>query len=48
MLHTYYARIFINGGCHPVTVEARNTFEARMLLEAEYGRGCVVATPVRR
>jgi len=45
MLRTYWARVRINGGTYRVSVEARDTLEARKLLEVKYGP--VVSTPQR-
>ena len=47
MMYTYHARVFIAGGAIPVTVQARTTYEARQILEAQYGQGSVATTPVR-
>jgi hypothetical protein len=47
MLHTYNVRVRLNGGIIPVTVQARNPLEARMMVEAQYGPGTVVETPQR-
>jgi hypothetical protein len=47
MMHTYQAKVRINGGCVPVSIDARTSSEARMLLEAQYGPGSVVSTPTR-
>lgn len=44
-MHTYHARVRLSGGLVPVTVEARTAFEARQLLEAQFGPGSVVSTP---
>lgn len=46
-MHTYHARVHLNGGLVPVSVQARTTAEARSLLEAQYGVGSVATTPTR-
>jgi hypothetical protein len=44
---TYEAQVYITGfGYRRITVEARNSFEAKAKLEAQYGTGKVIS--VRR
>ncbi len=48
MLHTYQAKVRIGGGLVSVSVQARSTAEARMILESQHGSGSVTTTPTQR
>ncbi len=46
---TYKARIKIGngGGSQEVTVQADTTYNAKKMLEAQYGKGSIIFGPVR-
>ena len=42
---TYKARIKLKSGSQEVTVQADNYLKAREMLEALYGKGCIISGP---
>jgi hypothetical protein len=46
---TFIATIrFPNGATQQVQIEADDTFKAKMMLEAQYGKGSVYTGPIRK
>ena len=42
---TYKAKIKLKTGYQEVTVQADNSFNAKAMLEAQYGKGCIFTGP---
>ena len=45
-MRTYKARVKIGGSSEEVTVQADSELQATRMLEAQYGKGCIVSSPL--
>lgn len=45
-MKTYRARVKVGGSSREVRIQAGSYFDAKALLEAQYGKGCITFGPV--
>jgi hypothetical protein len=46
-MHEYQFKIKLsNGGIQNVVVQAQNSSNAKALVEAQYGKGCIISGPI--